>query len=180
MIKRLAKRRQSGLTTVEFAIVGAVFLLILFGIIEFGRFLMVLGSLNEATRRGARVAAVCPLNHPGITRVTVFNDPNAADTGSPVVNGLTTANVVVQYLDRNFDVVAVTDPLDPATIGTISRGYVRVRITNFQHRLLIPLFDFLPDAFNPVIDTPAYQTTIPAESLGVVPADDANNACFWS
>ncbi len=178
MIRFSNKRRQSGLTLTEFAIVGAVFILMLLAIIEFGRFLMVLGSLNEATRRAARVAAVCPLFHPSIARVAVFDRPDSSGTASPIVNGLSTTDVVIEYLDKDYNVIAVSDPLDPTIIGTVSRGYVRISIPNYSHRLLIPLFDFIPVGFNPVINTPDYTTIVPMESVGVVPGDAANNACY--
>lgn len=62
---RLAPRptRRRGSTLVESALVIAVFLLVLFGIFEYCRFLMVLHVANNAARDGARFAAVnvnCP------------------------------------------------------------------------------------------------------------------------
>ena len=58
-------RRQSGLVTVEFALIGAFFFLILFSIIEFGRLLFTWNTLDEVTRRAARLAAVCPIRGKG-------------------------------------------------------------------------------------------------------------------
>jgi Flp pilus assembly protein TadG len=62
---RLTNRptRRRGSTLVESALVIAVFLLVLFGIFEYCRFLMVLHVTNNAARDGARFAAVnvnCP------------------------------------------------------------------------------------------------------------------------
>ena len=54
--------QQRGATTVEFAIIGVAMLLVLFGVIEVGRAMFVMNALGEATRRAARMAAVCPLN----------------------------------------------------------------------------------------------------------------------
>ncbi|MFO0796029.1 MAG: TadE family protein [Gemmataceae bacterium] len=55
--------RRRGSTLVESALVIGVFLLVLFGIFEYCRFLMVLHVTNNAARDGARYAAVnvnCP------------------------------------------------------------------------------------------------------------------------
>ena len=51
--------RQKGMYTVEFAIVGAALFMIVFGAIEVARAMFAYNTIAEATRRGARVAAVC-------------------------------------------------------------------------------------------------------------------------
>jgi Flp pilus assembly protein TadG len=152
------KNRQGGLTTVEFAIIAAVFFLVLFGVIEIGRALFVWNTLTEATRRGARVAAVCGINHPAIARVTVFGDPASA-TNSPILSGLSTANVAVDYLQD-----------DGVTTTTTFRDieYVRVRIIGYQHNVLIPFASQL-------LTAPPFETTLPKESLGVT--DVGINRC---
>lgn len=142
--------RQQGVTTVEFAIIGLVALTVLFALIEFSRLVFVINSLNEATRRGARMASVCPLNDPAIAQVTIFNPPSGGGS-SPIVGGLTTSNVAVDYLAQ--------DGLTPTTDYSLVH-YVRVRIVNFQHTLLIPLAP-LP------FDLPEFPSTLPRESLGV-------------
>ena len=60
----MTRMRQRGTTTVEFAIVGTVLMVVVFAVIEFGRALFVINMLTEATRRGARMAAVCPVSDP--------------------------------------------------------------------------------------------------------------------
>lgn len=55
------KRRKSdrrGAAAVEFAMVAPFFLLLIFGIVEFGRAMMVKQMLTNATREGARIAVV--------------------------------------------------------------------------------------------------------------------------
>jgi len=59
-------RRQVGVMIVEFAIVSMVFLLLLMGIMEFGRWLFTLNAASEATRWGARLAVVCNRDAPVI------------------------------------------------------------------------------------------------------------------
>lgn len=145
------RRRQSGTTTVEFAIIGSVVMTVLFAVIEFGRALFVMNALTEVTRRGARVATVCPVNDPAGPRAAVFADEGGRST---VVNGLTTGNVVIEYLNQAGSVV-----VDPVTnFGDIR--YVRARVVNFTHQLVIPFV-------MPSLTMPGFATTVPRESLGI-------------
>lgn len=152
----------AGATTVEFAIVAAVFFVLTFGVIEFDRAWFAWETLNDAARRGVRVAVVCPVNHSAIARVTVFNNPDGS--GSPVVAGLTTDNVSVDYLDAGGIVIA-----DPVTSYYDIR-YVRVRISGYRHRLLIPFF-------MQTITAPPVDAVLPRESLGV-PREGSAAECF--
>jgi Flp pilus assembly protein TadG len=56
---RLPAPRQRGTAALEFAIVSAVFLTLLIGVMEAGRILYYWNSAEEATRLGARIAVVC-------------------------------------------------------------------------------------------------------------------------
>lgn len=138
MSKRAAQR---GLTTVEFAIVGLVFFVILFAVIEFGRIIYTMNILQEGARRAARVAAVCAVNDPAIANRAVFAD----------LPGLTTANVIVEYLNQAGGTAA--------NFGDIR--YVRVSIRGYSMPIAIPLI-------NPTFDAPEFSSTLPRESLGVV------------
>jgi Flp pilus assembly protein TadG len=60
------RHRQRGATAVEFAIVASLFLTLMLGIMEMGRVLYYWNAAVEATRLGARVAAVCDVNAPAI------------------------------------------------------------------------------------------------------------------
>jgi hypothetical protein len=70
--ERIAGRpRRRGQSLVEFALVAPVFFLVLFAIIEAGRFMFYYETLNNATREGARYAIVnganslvCPTGPP--------------------------------------------------------------------------------------------------------------------
>jgi Flp pilus assembly protein TadG len=154
-------QRHRGTTTVEFAIVASLLFTVLFGVIEVGRALFVWNTIGEATRRGARVAAVCPPNHPAIAKVAVFSDP-VGGGASPILKNLTTANVQVDYLDESGTPTAVFPDI----------RYVRVGISNYQHTLMIP---FLTHTIN----VPPFTTTLPAESLGYIP-ELGIRQCFGS
>lgn len=148
--------RQKGATTVEFAFVGALFFIVLFGVIEVGRALFVWNTLTEATRRGARVAAVCDINNSAIKRATVFGT-SADPDNSPVIGGLTTSDVQLTYLDQNG--TKIDSPGSGINFNTAIR-YVRVAITGYQHTLLIPYL-------SRILLPPSFETTLPRESLGV-------------
>jgi Flp pilus assembly protein TadG len=62
--RRHARARfQKGAAAVEFALVAALFLIVLLlGIIEIGRAFFLINATAEATRRGARIAVVCDVS----------------------------------------------------------------------------------------------------------------------
>ena len=62
-----SRRHSLGQALVEFAIVAPVFFLVLFGIIEGGRFIYYYETLNSATRDAARYAIVNGANSLGCT-----------------------------------------------------------------------------------------------------------------
>ena len=82
MNRLLTRRRQSGVAVVEFAIVGALALILIFAVLEIARAFFVANALTEATRRGARMAVVCPVNDPAIAQVATFNAPGAGNATS--------------------------------------------------------------------------------------------------
>ena len=143
--------RQSGLAIVEFALVGLLSFIILYGAIEFGRLMYTWNTMTEGTRRGARVAAVCPMNDPAIANATIFRTPSGSDALLEFPD-LTTSNVRVEYL------TATGTPA--ATLAAVD--FVRVSVVNFELTLFIPLL-------MPTISMPTFSTTLPAESLGIVP-----------
>jgi len=158
-------RKQQGVATVEFAIIGALLMLLLLGVIEFARLVFVWNTGTEATRRGARVAAVCPVNDPAIRNITVFND-DATSGPSALITGLSSADVQVEYLDAGGNPLDCTYCNCDDTCGDasfVSIKYVQVGINNYQHTLL------LPPPFNVTITMPPFESTLPRESLGVVP-----------
>jgi hypothetical protein len=136
--------------------------LLLFSLFELARFFWVFSTLNEMTRRGARLAAVCPIDHVDVARVALFNTPGSAGD-SPIVNNLSAANLDIQYLDAD----------GAATTSYPAVEYVTVSVTNYTHTLLIP---FIP-ADVAAIQMPPFTATLPVESLGYIP-DLGSRQCF--
>ncbi|BBL69971.1 TadE/TadG family type IV pilus assembly protein [Methylogaea oryzae] len=158
------KSGQRGSTLVEFAFAGLLLFIALFAALEFARWMYLWNSMTEATRRGARVAAVCPINDPAIARVTVFINPfSGTGTDSPLFPDLDVGNVAVEYLGQDGSV------LGAPTYDNIK--FVRVSIQNYSLTYNIPLIG--------AVSSPPFSTTLAAESLGRDSLDDINSrSCF--
>ncbi|MEI6068791.1 MAG: TadE family protein [Methylococcaceae bacterium] len=153
------KPKQKGAETVEFAMIALLFFAVLFAIIEFGRALFVWNALAEATRRGARMAVVCPydIESPIPKQVAIFGDYASSLTTSPIIVGLTPAMVNVRYL--NQDGAVETNPM--------RIEFVEVGIIDYPYQFIIPLWGSSITVGS--LASPAFTTTLPAESLGAVP-----------
>lgn len=121
------KPGQQGLATLEFVLIAAVFLTLIFGIIQFSILLYTWNTLTEATRRGARVAAVCPASGLNVIRnLVVYNA--AGGGGAPIIKGLTTAMVQIEY--------ALTTGPYP---DRYARPWVQVWLEGYSYSLQLPL-----------------------------------------
>jgi hypothetical protein len=158
--------RQRGISTVEFAIVGLVLFIMIFGVIEVARGYYVYTMLGDVARRGARLAAVCPINDPAVPQMAIYNaSGNTGESG--LVKGLDPAHVVIDYLDANGTVV--TTPAEPAKFGQIR--YVRSRVVGFEHARIVP---FVTGTSS--ITMPEFSSILPRESLGI-PRDGVITPC---
>lgn len=106
--------KQKGAAAVEFALIAMVFFILLIGVLEMGRVLFTWNAAAEATRFGARVAAVCDMNDAAILSRMQQIMPNLA-----------AANVSVAYL--------------PSGCTTSNCQQVKVSISNFQVTTHIPV-----------------------------------------
>jgi len=152
-------KNQKGIAVVEFAIVAALLFTMIFGVIEVGRAFFVSSALDEATRRGARMAAVCPINDPAIAQAAAFNNALIPD--------LDPGDFAVEYLTAAGAVVG--NPAVPS--GFLLIRYVRVRVVGYQHQMFIPFVA----ALTPFL-MPEFSTVLPRESLGI-PRDGVITPC---
>lgn len=150
-------KHMQGVYVVEFAIIGSLLFVLLFGVLEMGRLYFTVNGLDEVVRRGARLAAVCNIRDERILRRAIFNDINNSGASS-LIGRLETAHLQLVYLNENGAVVASPDDLVSAT-GFRAIRYVQLRVENFPFELLIP-------GFRGVFTLPAFRSTIPRESLG--------------
>lgn len=151
----------------EFAIIGLIFFIILFSVMEFSRALFVWNAVADATRLGARAASVCIIDSDDIREITL-SEPSGV---SLLPAAITAADIEVRYLDENGAPVTNPDPANAASFNQIR--YVEVSISNYVHDLLIPGIGTLT--------LPPFTTTRPRESLGIIPvegvADATNQGC---
>jgi Flp pilus assembly protein TadG len=75
MIVRLSSSRRGGATTVEMAVVISVFLLFLFGLFEYCRFILMLQATTNACRESARYASV-NMDKPANFDTNAYQDPS--------------------------------------------------------------------------------------------------------
>ena len=147
------KNKQRGAALFEFAIVATVFLTMIFGVVEFGRFFWTHNALRDAARRGVRYASIRKndaLGQQAVKNMVVYGDPNANPaTATPLVPGLTTGNVQLDYQNYN---------------GLQLSSKATVSIINYQFQFALPLV-------GTTATMPAYRTSIPGESAGFVPCD---------
>ncbi|WPN59524.1 TadE/TadG family type IV pilus assembly protein [Pseudomonas sp. P9_31] len=151
------KKRMHGTYVVEFAFVGMLVFILLFGVVEMGRLYFTVNALDEATRRGARLAAVCNISDPVVLRRAIFNASTDAGT-SQLITSLATTHLTLTYLDVNGAVVANPGDLVSAT-GFRAIRYVQLSLQGFVFNLFIP-------GFGVPITLPAFRATLPRESLG--------------
>lgn len=133
----------AGQALVEFAFVAPIFFLLLFGIIEGGRFILYYQTLNNATREGARYAIVhgsnssCPSGPmpPGKSAPLGCYDPSGA-------------KVIQQVKDTAFGVLGsgvVVSPVwpDPPGLGNGRDADVTVMAT-YTYQTLVPIVPLPP------------------------------------
>ncbi|QJD99826.1 pilus assembly protein [Massilia forsythiae] len=183
-IRLKIKIRQAGVAAVEFSIVVAIFLMIVFATLELARVQYLLNTLMEVTRRAAAMAADANFKDPAVLQTiqadAVFrSSAGALALGTPV----TSANVTIDYLSiskTTLDFQHITSlPSCPARNRWICMNdqnadncirFVRARICasmdntgNCQPVSYQKIFPFL-DFSNWKI--PIAETIVPAGSLG--------------
>ncbi|EPA8366194.1 TadE family protein [Vibrio fluvialis] len=144
------KGTQQGVTIIEFTVVSAVTLLLIFAILEAGYFVFSMQSLNDLTRRTARIAAVCQVDQLDKVKSLALSEK------APL--GITSANLQVTFLDREGEEV------DDPSADHSSIYYVRAGIINYQFGFT-GILSFLGN--NGLLTIPPFQTILPAESLGI-------------
>jgi Flp pilus assembly protein TadG len=90
---RTCRKNRRGAAVVEFAVVAPIFFLLVFGLIEFGRVVMVQQLLTNASREGARLG--------------VLSDSTSSQVQSRVVSYLSGANITIAT--SNVNVVYASD-----------------------------------------------------------------------
>jgi Flp pilus assembly protein TadG len=108
MLGRVDWHNERGAAAVEFALVAVVLVMLVFGIIEFGRTYSEYEVLTSAAREGARVAAVRGTAADITTRITAAASGYAIGPGVPAANRVcaevTRGLPVTVSWTQNFDI----------------------------------------------------------------------------
>ena len=151
--------RQKGLISIEFAVLGLMFLFIILTVIDAGRWMMTWAVLQEASSRVAQSAAVHDPVNPDLKLIKqaglfsfVEDDPNR----SQVVPGLTTDNFSIGWLNDEGEI------LESVTCDNYENiQFVVSEITDFKFNFILPV------GFMDVLSQfPSMRVVIPGESLG--------------
>ncbi len=104
-------RRRRGQGMLEFALALPIFLMLVLGVIEFGRLLAVVSSVTTAAREGARYGSAAGLNN-GSPNVAYYNDCQGMRDAAKRVGffaGIQDTNIDIGYFDEDSRAV-VPDP----------------------------------------------------------------------
>jgi Flp pilus assembly protein TadG len=86
------RTRETGAATIEFALVASIFFMLAGGIVELGRVVYAWNAAAEATRAGARMASISPID-----------SPKVEESMRKVIAGLQSSQVQVDYLPAGCD-----------------------------------------------------------------------------
>ncbi len=139
---------QQGIAMVEFTLVLPLLLLLLLALGEFGRMLFQYNTLLQASRDAGRYVASQAWNSTlgtvSLSSTLLTNTQNVAvygvpaNTGTPVVSGLTTGNVAVTAVSTDHVRVTITYTFCPVIGGGGCAGVIPALFGN-QMALSIPL-----------------------------------------
>jgi hypothetical protein len=136
-------RRSRGQALAEFALVAPWFFMLLFGIIEAGRFIYYYEILNNATREGARYAIVNGANTLGCPSGPPAPDSSACDVPGNNVIARVKASAY-GTMGSSVTVLPVWLQTDGVTPGNNSRG-MTVKVTaTYAYASLVPLVPLPP------------------------------------
>ena len=141
--KTLIKPTSKAQGLVEFALVLPVLLLVIVGIIEFGRLIFMYSAVAAASREGARYGAAAD-NDGGTYRYADCDSIVDTITRIGALVGISSSNITIEYVDGpDTDTIptgaSTCASLDQDSIGRGDRIVVTVQ-TNFQP--IVPLVNF--------------------------------------
>lgn len=111
--------RQASQTIVEFAIIAPVLLVLIFGVVDFGRAIYIYATINQAVNEGARAAIKASAQLPTNTDVETVVKQHAIDVSlaNPCPNGPILSSSTPP---ANGGWVYITEPDAPASVETLA------------------------------------------------------------
>lgn len=138
-IQRRKKRHDRGQGLVEFALVIPMFLLLVMGIVEFGRLMAVYTGITSASREGARYGAAVGENVTGVENFRDCTGIREAAKRVGVLAGLEDADIIIHYDNPTTGFYSSTCP--PAQLELGDRIVVQV---NQTYEPIVPLIGIPP------------------------------------
>ncbi len=134
---------------IEFAIALPVFLILVFGVIEFGRLFMTYSAVYAASREAARYGTAAGVTDGGIQR---YQDCNGIRAAAVRVGAF--AGVVANQIDIRYDAGPTQDTVNPSSLPTCPSN------TNLGDRIIVNVWvEFQP--ILPFVNLPS----IPVHSI---------------
>jgi len=137
------RRNERGVQLVEVAIVLPILMMLFGAVAEFGRYFNEYSTAAKAARLGARF--MCSKSLSGTINwqaqaknLVVYG--NTAGTGTPVLTGLSTANVDITYSGGSY------------SAGSGVPAKVTVTIVNYKHQPIFDLAKFTKSSFSLAVD----------------------------
>ncbi len=160
---KIACTAQRGLTIIEFTFVVTALFLIMFWVMEAGRYMYSLQLINDATRVSARLAVVCRVQDRANIPSTVVPEP--------LLGGFSASNIQIDYLDADGNVVSLSTE-EEESASYLKINYVRVSVVDFKYQLsgLLGLF-----GVDGSVDIPVFETIRPRENLGYHKSETEND-----
>lgn len=152
-------KRQAGATMIEFALVLVIFLAVMLGIIDFARMLWTWNAASEATRWGARTAAICDQDTDAVLgRMQAFLPQ--LEASNVIINWYTWSNATSTYSKST-------------TCDASSCAGVNVQITGLKYQWIGPI----AYGYQATFDFPelGFSTFLPRESMGL--DEDSDEVC---
>ncbi|MDW6002350.1 TadE/TadG family type IV pilus assembly protein [Vibrio mangrovi] len=152
-------KHQVGMSIIEFTLLATAVMLVMFGVIEVGRYVYSVQVINEMTREAARLGVVCHVSDQNDIPALVIHD------NAPV--GFTADNITIEYLNQSGNTVTLDASMDEdeynSLYGTIK--FVRASVSGYQYQMIGFMSFLTADGW---IQVPLMETTLPVETLGVV------------
>lgn len=184
LLRHTSKEHQAGATAVELAIVLAVFLGIVFGVLEFGRLFYLMATVQEVTRHAARQQVVNWSSQTATIQRTAVFGTGDQDTVLPAGGEVSNLMVRISFHSQLSDAFNNQNPVTPAGGSTPQSNfdacllgnntqcirYVRATLRRSNgtpegapvlYTPMLDLFSFLD------VELPGSTVVMPAESLGL-------------
>jgi Flp pilus assembly protein TadG len=147
-------KQDLGQTLVEFALVFPVLLLLIFGIIDVGRYVYVANSFNEAAREGARFGSVAQWQYSCPASVPLANQDRFTCTSAVALGRIGGAPA---YVNTPLTITCLQTPDDPSSAVAAAdcrAGYLLTVVVQTATSPANKQFHFLTPVIGQILGSP--------------------------